>query len=838
MCGFRYASYVRFSAWLLTVTLLIFVGCGGRSNVNSSSLPSGSSSSLTITTVSLPNGQLNTPYSAALAVTGGSSPYTWSITSGSLLAGLSLNSSSGLISGTPSAAVTNQSLTFMVTDSSHPPLTASISFTLNISAAPLVITTSSLPSGSVNGAYSAALAATGGTTPYTWTIVSGTLPAGLSLSGSSGAITGIPSAPLSNDSVTFMVTDSSHSPLTATENLKLTITVASSITVTVSPARAAIALGEAVTLTATINDSAGVSWTTSNGGSFSSRTSLSGNPVIYTPPRSAGPYTVTASSVTDPAQGISAQIYVTDLAGVYTYHDDLARDGLNAQEYALSTSSVNTSTFGKLFSCPVDGAIYGQPLWVANLTVNGLVHNVVFVATQHDSLFAFDADANPCVLLWSVSLVDIAHGGDGNETSVPSAEIGFGNGDIMPEVGVTGTPVIDPVTNTLYVVSKSVDQSGPTIFQRLHAIDITTGNEEFGGPASIDATITFPGTGDGGSVVTFNPQQENQRAGLALVNGIVYVGWASHEESLPFYGWLVGFSASTLGVTSILNVSPNVQEGGIWMGGAAPSADSNNNLYLITGNATFDVTNSSAPNNDFGDSFLQITGGSNISSYFTPSDQASDAANDFDFGAGGAALVVNLASGPVQHVVIGGGKDGTLYALNGDNMGGSGDSNALQNFNLGYGIFATSAFWNNNLYIAGSGGPLMSFSFDPSTPSFNTSPASVSPAPYGFPGSPSVSASGTTNGIVWALDNLTYCTPGSPSCGPVILHAYDATNVGQELWNSSQVPADAAGNAVKFSVPTVANGKVYIGTRGDNSGGDATSSSTPGELDVYGLKPN
>ena len=326
-------------------------------------------------------------------------------------------------------------------------------------------------------------------------------------------------------------------------------------------------------------------------------------------------------------------------------------------------------------------------------------------------MYAFDADANPCVQLWHISLIDSAHGGTSGETSVPSGGSGYlvggGAGDITPEVGVTGTPVIDPSSNTLYVVSKSVIVSGPTFFQRFHAIDLATGNEKFSGPANITASnVTFPGTGDGASTVSFNPRQESQRPGLALVNGVVYVAWASHEDTPPYYGWVVGFNASNLAIAHVLNVSPNVGFGGIWMGGGAPAADGNNNIYLITGNAIFDATNGSAPNNDYGDSFLQLSPTLTVNSYFTPSDEGSDDANDQDFGAGGAAVVLNLPSGTLKHLVIGGGKDGNLYLLNGDSMGGLGDSNARQKFSLGNGIFSTGAFWNNSFYIAGVYGPI------------------------------------------------------------------------------------------------------------------------------------
>ncbi len=713
------------------------------------------------------------------------------------------------------------------------------------SPAAVRISTSSLPNGQVGTAYSATLVATGGAAPYLWSLTSGTLPAGLSLTAASGAIVGTPTIEVASTPLTFQVADSSNPAQTKSINVTLTITSSSGIAVSVSPKRAGLTVTQGLSVTATTNDSAGVTWT-ATGGSFSSSTSLTGVAVTFSAPASAGSYTVTATSVTDVTQSSSTSVYVTDLGGVYTYHNDLARDGANTKEYALTTSNVNTTTFGKLFSCSVDGPVYTQPLWVANLAVNGAQHNVVFVATQHDSLYAFDADNNtsPCTPLWKVSLIDSSHGGTGGETSVPSGTSGFlvgqGNGDVSPEVGVTGTPVIDPSTSTLYVVSKSVNKTGPSFYQRLHAVDITTGNEKFGGPANITAaSVTYPGTGDGGSTVSFNPQPENQRPGLALVNGVVYVSWASHEDTPPYYGWVVGFDASTLAVTNILNVTPNVQYGGIWMSGAAPSADSNNNLYLITGNGIFDVTNGSAPNNDFGDSFLQLSSSLTVSSYFAPSDEANDNSTDNDFGAGGAAVVLNLTSGTLQHLVIGGGKDGTLYLLNGDNMGGLGDANARQFFNIGYGIYATGAFWNNSFYVAGVSGSLMAFSFNTTTNLFSTSASSQSSASYGFPGTtPSVSSAGLSHGIAWALDNSNYCTPSSRGCGPAVLHAYDATNLGSELWNSSKASGNAAGNAVKFAVPTIANGKVYVGTRGNNAGGVFGSTTVSGELDVYGLKPN
>jgi hypothetical protein len=616
----------------------------------------------------------------------------------------------------------------------------------------------------------------------------------------------------------------------------------SSISVNVWPKPAGLTIGQTLSVTATVSNdllNQGVTWSATNG-SFSLTATGSGAATAYTAPATAGVYTLTATSASDVTKSASITFGVTDLAGVFTYHNNLSRDGSNPREYALTPSNVSSATFGKLFSCTVDGAIYAQPLWVANLTINSVKRNVVIVATQHESLYAFDADVNtsPCTPLWQVSLTDTAHGGSSSETSVPSGPtghlVGSGYGDITPEVGVTGTPVIDPSSNMLYVISKSVIPSGPTFYQRLHAIDLTTGSEKSGSPVTIAGT--YPGTGDGGVTVTFNPRQQNQRPGLVLVNGIVYIAWASHEDTPPYYGWVMGYDASTLTQASVLNVTPNVHYGGIWMGGGAPAADSSNNLYLITGNGTFDVTNTLRPNNDYGDSFLKLTSSLSVSQYFTPSDQANDNANDADFGSGGAAILVDQPSGPVQHLVIGGGKDGYLYLLNRDAMGGLGDSNAWQRFNFGNEIFSTGAFWNNTFYMAGVGGHLQAFSFNTSTGKINALNVSQSSASFGFPGStPSVSALGTTNGVVWALDNGNYCTDQSSGCGPAVLHAYDGANVHTELWNSTLGTGNAAGNAIKFTVPTVANGKVYVGTRGNNTGGTTSSTMIPGELDVYGL---
>ncbi|HEX7695880.1 MAG TPA: hypothetical protein VF394_00740, partial [Candidatus Acidoferrum sp.] len=665
----------------------------------------------------------------------------------------------------------------------------------------------------------------------------GTLSATTSASRTPITYTAPPNVP-NPSTVTLTATSVSNTARSASATITVTGSSAAR-SVTISPKRGGLTITQSLPVTATVqNDAgaAGVTWSASgpacSGTTCGTFARVTSNSATYVAPNTAGIYSISAISVADVTKRASISIGVTDLTGVLTYHNNLSRDGTNTHEFALTTSNVNTTTFGKLFSCQADGAIYAQPLWVPNLTVAGASHNVIIVATQHESLYAFDADATPCTTLWHVNLVDAAHGGSSGETSVPSggagALVGSGYGDISPEVGITGTPVIDPTSNTIYVVSKSVNAS-TQFFQRLHAIDLTTGAERVA-PHSIDSSISVPGTGAGSIAgrVAFDPRNESQRAGLVLSNGVVYVAWASHEDRDPYHGWVMGFNASTLALVAngVFNSTPNqvgtlsYSRGGIWMGGGAPAVDAAGNLFFITGNGTFDANTGGS---NYGDSVVRLStaSGLSVADYFTPLDQASLDANDTDFGSGAATILVDQPAGPVTHLVIGGGKQGNLFLLNRDSMGkfSSSTNNVMETVNLGNAIFATPVFWQNNLYVAGVG-TLKQFVFNTSTGKFNGAPFSQSSTSYRFPGAtPSASSNGATNGIIWALDNGLYCSPQSPGCGATVLHAYDATNLATELWNSSQAAAnrDLAGHAVKFTVPTVANGKVYVGTRGNDS---------------------
>jgi len=652
--------------------------------------------------------------------------------------------------------------------------------------------------------------------------------------------------------------------------------VAPSATVTISPKQAAVVATSqtqqfSATVTGNVTDLS-VTWSVDAVAGGSATVGTIDATGLYTPPATAGSHTITATSVALPTSSASASVAITDLAGVFTYHNDLARDGANTQEYALTSSTVTTSTFGKLFSCPVDGAVYTQPLWVPGLSVGGGTHNVVFVATQHDSLYAFDADASPCVTYWQAKLLDTLHGGTANETPVTWNDVGNCYGDVYPEVGVTGTPVIDSSTSTIYLVSASeiggavsgnCAGSSGSFFHRLHALDLATGSEKFNAPVTIAASV--PGTGDGssGGMVSFNSQLHHNRSGLALAGGKVYVPFAAHEDANPYHGWVLGYSSSDLSqLPSVFNTTPNGiggADGGIWGGGGAPAVDSGGDLYVATGNGIFDQSAGLSLENDYGDSVLRVhpfSGSTangvnlNLIDYFTPDDQSCLAGGDIDLGAGAPVILPDqTAVGVPPHLLVEIGKEGVVYLVDRDNMGhlqlndcSGSNSQIVQSFPGAGGLWGTPSFWQNGLYYAGAGYPMTVFSFDASTGLFTTSAASQSANAFNFPdASPSISSQGASNGIVWGIDARLYgyaspnaaggtncsAVPVPAACiGPAVLHAYSATNLATEYWNSSQAAnnRDQAGNAVKFVPPTIANGKVYVSTRT--------------EIDVYGLLPN
>ena len=583
--------------------------------------------------------------------------------------------------------------------------------------------------------------------------------------------------------------------------------------VMVSPTRAALTLTEPQQFTAAVmgGQSQSVTWSVDGVAGGNSNVGTITNSGLYTPPSTAGMHTVTASAGSS-GPSASATLWVTDYPGMMTYHGDKYRSGVNAQELALSATTVTQTSFGKLFSLQVDGQLYAQPLYVANLNVNGTYHNVVYVATQHDSVYAFDADGKTMTPLWHRSFIDPSHG----ITTFPQPQ----NGLISPEVGITGTPAIDQSTNTLYVLALTVENG--TSIHRVHALDLITGSEKFNGPVQISGTYA-------GS--TFNSARELQRPALLFLNGVVYIAFGSYGDNPPWQGWIFGYSASggSLRQVAILGTAPSQGKAAIWMSGGGPAADDSGNIYVVTGNGAFDLDTGGR---DAGNTFLKLNSSLQIVDYYTPSNWSDLNSHDWDLGNGGVMLPPAQMGGSAPNLVICGGKDGQIYVVNRDNMGHFNNSNdpALQKLPLGQpetnGNWYTPAAWHNWIYFGANNDTLRQYQFAAGLLSATAS--SQSPQTFAYPGTnPMISTNGT-DAIVWALDNSAYFG-GQPNGGvnmpgPAVLHAYNASNLASELYNSSQAGSrDTAGTAIKFTSATIANGHVYLGGAGT--------------LTVYGVLP-
>ena len=482
--------------------------------------------------------------------------------------------------------------------------------------------------------------------------------------------------------------------------------------------------------------------------------------------------------------------------GTLTFRSDNARTGQNLQEPILTPDNVNSTKFGKLPSYPVDGKVYAQPLYMPNVTIGGQLHNVVFAVTAHDSVYAFDADNPGNPPLWHTSFINPSAG----VTSVPSSD--YPCSEINPELGIISTPVIDPASGTLYVVAVT-KENGPHVF-RLHALSVTTGLDKVGTGTVIQASV--PGTGDGNDGqghVPFNAFQHKQRAALLLSHGRVYVGFAGNCDTPPYHGWLVGYDANSLALLATFNSTPNGSEGAIWNGG--PTADADGNVFVSTGNGTFDGRPPSG-NNNWGDSVLKLAGGAlTVLDFFTPFNQADLFLQDLDLGSSAPVL---LPGG----LLVGAGKEGRIYLINRDNLGqfqAGSDSQIVQEV-TGQLVFtpnegsnwSTAAYFHNTVYFMAYHDVLKAFSLINGR--LSTSPVAQGSTQFGYLGaSPVISANGSSNGIVWLIGNS----------NPAVLHAYSAANVANELYNSTMNPArDMLGGGVSFLVPTVANGKVYVAT--------------------------
>lgn len=488
-----------------------------------------------------------------------------------------------------------------------------------------------------------------------------------------------------------------------------------------------------------------------------------------------------------------------------TYKNDVLRTGQNTTESVLTTADVSASTFGLLRTLPVDGKVDAQPLYLSKLAVGSATHNVVYVATENNSVYAFDADSG--TPLWMVSLT-----GSGETTSDT-----HGCSQVSPQIGITSTPVIDRSAGPhgmLFAVAMSKDTSG-NYHQRLHALDVATGAEIAGSPKDISAT--YMGT-------SFAPGQYAERAALLVTNGTIYTSWTSHCDNAPYGGWVIAYGESTLAQTGVLNVAVGASGTGfasqgpsIWMSGGGPAADAAGNVYVLTGNGRFEPTldsNGFPSGGDYGNSFVKISanaGALTVADYFALTNAVAESGNDIDLGSGGIMLLTDQtdATGTVRHLAVGAGKDGNLYVVSRDSLGkfSPTTNNIWQELDgaLPGGIWSTPAYFNGTVYYGPSGGSLRSFSI--SNALLSSSAVSQTATQFAYPGtSPVVSANGTANAIVWTYENTT----------PAVLHAYDATNLAHELYNSNQAAngRDNFGAGNKFIAPAVADGKVFVATTG------------------------
>jgi hypothetical protein len=521
-------------------------------------------------------------------------------------------------------------------------------------------------------------------------------------------------------------------------------------------------------------------------------------------------------SITSNAATLTVTAVVPSATDVLTYHNDIARTGQNLNETILTSTNVTSAKFGKLGFYSVDGLVDAQPLYASSVAVpsNG-THNLLITATEHDSVYAFDADTGATI--WHTSMLK------SGETTSDNR----GCSQVVPEIGVTSTPVIDRTGNTngvVYVVAMSKDGSG-NYHQRLHALDLALGTELFSGPAEIQAT--YPGTGDNsnGTNVVFDPGQYEERAGLLLMNGVVYTGWASHCDIRPYTGWIIAYNKSALAQTGVLNVTPNGNEGAIWMAGAGLAADTSGNIYFLDANGDFDTTLNSGgfpANGDYGNAFMKLSTSSAlaVTDYFEMDNQSAENGSDTDLGSGGAMVLPDLSDGAghTMHLAVGAGKDSNLYVVNRDSMGKFNASNNNSVYQelagaLPGGVWAMPAYFNNTVYYGSVGSPIQAFTI--TNAKLSTNAAAHTANSFGYPGAtPSVSANGSSNGIVWAVENNS----------PAVLHAFDASTL-NELYNSNQAAGgrDHFGNGNKFMVSTIVNGKVFVGT--------------PNGVAVFGLLP-
>jgi hypothetical protein len=544
---------------------------------------------------------------------------------------------------------------------------------------------------------------------------------------------------------------------------------------------------------------------------------------LYSPPANNGTHTVTATT-SDFSQTAGAMVYITSNPGVFTHHNDNLRTGQNLNETVLNPTNVNPATFGKLLSYPIDGISFASPLYVAGVNVPGSgYHNLVFVVTEHDSVYALDADGLTNNPVWHDSFINPGAG----VTTVPSPETTEPL-DVPGEVGITGTPVINPTNGTLYVVAATKEGSGGTTnyVNRLHALDIATGAEKFGGPVVIQASVPGTGLGAAGGMVSFSALTNNQRPALLLVSNVVYIGFSDHGDSAIYHGWVLGYNSTNLQQVMAFCTTPNEGKGGVWHGGGGIAADASGNLYFSTGNGNF-----KASSKDYGDTALKLSPSGSVLDYFTPSNQATLYSQDLDLSPGGVLLLPDQ-SGPNPHLMIASGKYGSIHLINRDNMGGYSTSrdNIVQELPAVLGTppntFETGnricpVYFNGNVYFSADDDNIKAYRLTNGL--LTTTPTSQSAEVYQYPGAPlAISANGSNNGILWVVER--FSDASTVNIAPGILRAYDPANLTNIFYESNQAGArDTLDFAAKFSVPLVINGKVFVASLS--------------QLTVYGLLP-
>ncbi len=672
---------------------------------------------------------------------------------------------------------------------------------------PPAILSSSLPQATLGSPYSTTLTASGGESPYSWSVVQGSLPSGLSLAGASGVISGTPTA-AGTSSFTVQVQDSESSHLTSTTNLS--ITVVSNLTVSTKNLPAGT-VGQAYqTNLSAINGTPPYTWSLLSG-SLPAGVTLSSSGVISGTPSAAGTWSFGVQVNDSESDSASATLPLTIAAtaqgAVTTNHNDNLRTGQNLNETVLTPALVSGGQFGKLFAQAVDGFVYAQPLYVPNVNIPGKgVHNVVYVATEHDSIYAWDADNNTganSAPLWQTSFIDSSRG----ITTISSNDVNCSDG-IAPEIGITSTPVIDVSSNTIYVVAETKENG--SFFHRLHALDITTGAEKLNGPVTLAGSVPGSGAGSSGNTLTFDPLMHLNRAALLLTSGgKLFLAWASNCDNPPFHGWIMSYDKTSLQQDAIWATTANGDGGGTWMSGAGTAEDGAGSVYFATGNGTFDTSGSPV---DFGDSVVRMTlsgSGAAVADYFTPYDQGNLESGDLDVASGGTLLLPDQP-GPHPKELIEAGKEGSIYVLDRTNMGhynSQNNSQIVQNLTgqIG-GIYGAPAYWNGNVYFAGAGDVVKAFSL--TNGMLSAVPTSSSTLTLERGGTPSISANANQNAILWILQEDTHSNNGNE-----VLRAYDPTNLATELYDSNQnLSRDNPGALVKFAVPMIINGKIYVGS--------------------------